>query len=160
MLLRLIIIILVIIYYKKILSFFDFKNLKNLKEKVIDIKESIDNYDINNVLKNIKYIDKNIYNDIKKRVRVINNIYNEIINKERILKSQYDSIKYEGKNILNILISLPDTENKGEIIKTIYNYINMILERIISFRTNDINWFEKDVIEPYDSKINYNYDIY
>lgn len=160
MLLRLIIIILVIIYYKKILNFFDFKNLKNIKNKVIDIKESIDNYDINNVLKNIKYIDKNIYKDIKKRIKVINNIYNEIIKDERILKSQYDNIKYEGKNILNILTGLQDIENKREMMKTIYNYINMILERIISFRTDDINWFEKDVIEPYDSKINYNYDIY
>lgn len=160
MLLRLIIIILIILNYKKIIIFFDFKNLNNLKEKVIGIKESIDKYDLNNVLKNIKDIDKNIYKDIKKRTLIINNIYNKIINEKKIIKPQYESIKYEGKNILNILTTMRDIENKEDMIKIIYNYINIILDRILSFRTKNINWFEKDIIEPYDSKINYNYDIY
>ena len=146
--------------YKKIIIFFDFKNLNNLKEKVIGIKESIDKYDLNNVLKNIKDIDKNIYKDIKKRTLIINNIYNKIINEKKIIKPQYESIKYEGKNILNILTTMRDIENKEDMIKIIYNYINIILDRILSFRTKNINWFEKDIIEPYDSKINYNYDIY
>ena len=168
MIIRIIIILLIFYWHKEIINFFYSKKFEKIKKKFTNFQNNIENNDINIIKNKIKLIDKLTYKYINKRLKIILNIYNNIKKKGNVNKNEYEIIKLERKNILNKITVLKESIDKKEILTKINNYIMIIINRVLDYRKKyDINWFEDEslingniIIEPYDSNINYNYDIY
>ena len=174
MLVRIIILILLILNYKKIYKYFITKNLfsfNSLKNSIDNVTKLLTTSDIKKEFISLKQLDKNAYKEVRKRLSNIEAVYQNIREEKDIsLRNEYQNIKEEKRMIRNrihsTLVSKGLNNDYLRIIKVIDKYIDEILENILDERDKrgiNVEWFEGilyEPVNPYDPKINYNYDVY
>ena len=163
----------------------NFEGIKhNIKKKQKVLKKFIYSENLNNALLLVKKIDKRTYKQCKiilKNIERIsdnftNNIQQNKLLKTTFYKNEFENLKFERKRLLNLIASL--VVNKGFhdkhnfILEEFKNYIEKLMNDMMnlaketnrknrSFHKN-INYFDPryELVEPFDSKINYNYDVF
>ena len=104
MLLRLIFLIIIIIYHKQIYNFLNENNLTSFKgivKKIKKVEKVIERSELDNVLIELKKLNKKIYKEVVLRLHNIDIIYKNIIEKNNIsLRNEYNNIKDERKKYL------------------------------------------------------------
>lgn len=163
----------------------NFEGIKhNIKKKQKVLKKFIYSENLNNALLLVKKIDKNTYKQCKimlKNIEKISDNFTRGIEKKKLLKTtfyknEFENLKFERKRLLNLIASL--VVNKGFndkhnfILEEFKNYIQKLLNDMISLakETNRKNQsFNKNIqyfdlgyekVEPFDNKINYNYEVF
>lgn len=178
MLLRLIFLVIIIIYHKQIYNFLNENNLTSFKgivKKIKKVEKVIERSELDNVLIELKKLNKKIYKEVVLRLHNIDIIYKNIIEKNNIsLRNEYNNIKDERKKILNSISSLVVSEGYNKIYIKILNVVNKYILLKIKFinemrEKGDYNseWFEDSEfvndgfnMEAFDPNLNFNYDIF
>lgn len=178
MLLRLIFLIIIIIYHKQIYNFLNKNNLtsfKDITKKIKKVEKVIERSELDNILIELKKLNKKIYKEVVLRLHNIDIIYKNIVQNNNIsLRNEYNNIKDERKKILNSISSLVVSEGFNKyyikILNTVDKYILIKIKTINELREeSDYNsdWFEdsefvnnKFNMEAFDPNTNVNYEIF
>ena len=171
MIIRIILFLIIIYYHKEIYNFIIKNKSLNLNKINKKIEKFIYNNDFKPILKDLKHYDKNVYIEVKGRLKDINNTYKMRNNMK--LKNAYQNIKEQRREILNLVSGLVckiGLENKtNNSLMRIKNVINEHIENILldiqeinEKRGYNTDWFEdvEDEVKNYDPDINYNYSIF
>ena len=171
MIIRIILFLIIIYYHKEIYNFIIKNKSLNLNKINKKIEKFIYNNDFKPILKDLKHYDKNVYIEVKGRLKDINNTYKMRNNMK--LKIAYQNIKEQRREILNLVSGLVckiGLENKtNNSLMRIKNVINEHIENILldiqeinEKRGYNTDWFEdvEDEVKNYDPDINYNYSIF